>query len=186
MRLHDERWWKCGWYQTLCMNNIQPWALKPSHTMKACVLSNHVKFRRILEQVEGISLLDPFTAQRMTSANDGISDGLVIGRHYMTFQESFDKDSIDWNGEWWHWDFMMNVDENVEDLKDYVRMTCILEPWNPPTMWRHVSYLTMSNFNAYRHKLKEFQHWPHSLLNMRLWWIMVLVMGLLEDVPWHF
>jgi hypothetical protein len=90
------------------------------------------------------------------------------------------------NGEWWQWDCMMNVDENVDDLKDYAGMTCIFEPWNPPTPWRHVSYLTMSNFNAYRHKLKEFQCCPLSFLNVRRRWIMALVMGLLEDVPWHF
>ena len=75
---------------------------------------------------------------------------------------------------------------NMDDLKDYAGMKCILEPWNPPTLWRHVSYLTMSNFNAYRHKLKEFQRWPLSLLNVQRRWIMTLVMGLLEDVPWHF
>ena len=97
----------------------------------------------------------------------------------MTFQESFDKDSVDGNNEWWQWDNMMNVDENMDDLKDYAGMTCILEPWNPPTLWRHVSYLTMPNFDAYRHKLKGFQHWPHSLLNMWYRWIMELVMGLL-------
>ena len=112
--------------------------------------------------------------------------GLLIGRRSMTFQESFNKDSIDGNGKRWQWDCMMNVDENVDDLKDYVGMTCILEPWNPPTPWRHVSYLTRSNFDAYMHNLKEFQHWPLSLLNMRHRWIMALVMGFLEDVPWHF
>ena len=47
MRLHDERWWKYGWSQRLCGNDMHPWASKPSHTMKACVLSNHLKFRRI-------------------------------------------------------------------------------------------------------------------------------------------
>ena len=62
---------------------------------------------------------------------------------------------------------MMNIDENVDDLKDYADMTCILEPRNPPTLSRHVSYLTMSNFEAHRHKLKEFQSWPLSLLNVR-------------------
>ena len=110
----------------------------------------------------------------------------LIGRRSMTFQESFDKDSTDGNDEWWQWECMMNADENMDDLKDYAGMTCILEPWNPPTLWKHVSYLAMSNFDTYRHKLKGFQHWFHSLLNVWRWWIMVLVMGLLEDVPWHF
>ena len=104
----------------------------------------------------------------------------------MTFQESFDKNSIDGNGEWWQWDCIMNVDENMDDIKDYAGRTCILEPRNPPTPWRHVSCLTMSNFDAHRHKLKEFQSLPLSLLNVRCRWIMASVMGLLEDVPWHF
>ena len=80
--------------------------------------------------------------------------GFLNGWRSMTFQERFNKDSIDGNDEWWQWDCMMNIDENVDDLKDYASMTCILEPCNPPTPWRHVSYLTMSNCDAYRHKLK--------------------------------
>ena len=84
--------------------------------------------------------------------------GSLIGRRSVTFQESFEKYSVDGNGKRWQWDCMMNVDENVDDLKHYAGMTCILEPWNPPTIWRHVSYLTMSNFDAYRHNLKGFQH----------------------------
>jgi hypothetical protein len=66
--------------------------------MKACVLSNHVKFRRILAQVEGISMLAPFTAQHTTLADNNIGDG-IVGRRSMTFQESFNKDSVDGNGE---------------------------------------------------------------------------------------
>ena len=50
-------------------------------------------------QVEGISTLAPFTTQRAMSVNNDIGDGLVIGRCSMTFQEIFDKDSIDGNGE---------------------------------------------------------------------------------------
>ena len=101
--------------------------------------------------------------------------GLLIGRCSMTFQESFNNDSIDGNDEWWwQWDCMMNVDENVDDLKDYVGTTCILDPWNPTTPWRHVSYLIMWNFDAYRHKLKEFKCWPHSPVSMQGWWIMAL------------
>ena len=81
---------------------------------------------------------------------------------------------------WW------TLMKNVDYLKDYVGTACIIEPWNPPTTWRNVSYLTMSNFDAYRDKLKEFQRWPLSLLNVRHRWIMALVMGLMEDIPWHF
>ena len=103
----------------------------------------------------------------------------------MTFQESFDNDSIDGNDKWWQWGCMMNVEENVDDLKDYAWTSCILESWNPCILSRHVSNLTMSNFDAYRHKLKEFQRWPHSLLNVRCRCIMALVMVLLEDIPWH-
>ena len=186
MRLHDEHWWKCGRCQTLCMNDMHPWALKPSHTMKACVLSTHVKFRPIQSEVEGISTLTPFTAQCATLVDNGIGDG-IVGRCSMVFQESFEKDSIDGNGEWWQQDCMMNIDENMEYLvKDYVGMTCILEPWNPPIARRHVSYLTMPNSSAYMLKLKEFQRCPHSHLNVRRRWIMALVTRLLEDVPWHF
>ena len=57
----------------------------------------------------------------------------LIGRRSMTFKESFDKDFVDGNDKWWQWDCIMNVDENVDDLKDYAGTTCILEPWNPPT-----------------------------------------------------
>ena len=66
--------------------------------MKACVLSNHVKFQRIHEEFDGISTLAPFIAQRATSVDHIIGDGLV-GRRSMTFQESFDKDFVDGNGE---------------------------------------------------------------------------------------
>ena len=66
--------------------------------MKACVISNHVKIRSIHEQVEGISTLAPFIAQGATLMDNGIGDGL-LGRHSMTFQESFHKDSIDGNVE---------------------------------------------------------------------------------------
>ena len=44
-------------------------------------------------------MLAPFTTQRATSVDNGISDGLVIGRHSMTFQDIFDNDSLDGNGE---------------------------------------------------------------------------------------
>ena len=89
--------------KTWAISNIM-WArhaslsLEPSHTMKACVLSNHVKFQCIHTQFEGISTLAPFIAQCAMSMDNGIGDGLV-GRHSMTFKESFDKDSVDGNGE---------------------------------------------------------------------------------------
>ena len=151
MRLRDERWCKYGWSQILFRHIMHPWCLKPSHAMKACILSNHVKFRCIQSQVEGISTLAPFTAQRAMLLDNGIGDG-IVGRRSMTFQESFDKDFVDGNGEWWQWDCMMNVDENMDDIvKDYAGTTSILNPWNPSTMWRHVPYLTMSNFDKIWH-----------------------------------
>ena len=101
--------------------------------------------------------------------------GFLNGWHSMIFQESFDKDSIDGNGKWWQWHYIMKVDENMDTLNDYIDTTCILEPWNPPTPWKHVSYLAMSNFDTYRHKLKEFECWPHSPFNVQRWWIMALV-----------
>ena len=78
----------------------------------------------------------------------------------------------------------MNVDAIVDNLKYYVGMSSILESRNPPILSRHVSSLTMSNFDAYRQRLMN-QHWPHSLLIMRRQW-MTFVMGALEDVPLHF
>jgi hypothetical protein len=48
----------------------------------------------------------------------------------------------------------------------------------------HVSTINKSNFNAYSHNLKTFQHWPHSLPTMWGWW-MTFVMGLLK-FPLHF
>ena len=53
---------------------------------------------------------------------------------------------------------MLNVDGNVDNLKHCVDASYILESWNPPIPSRHVSSVTMSNFNAYRNKSKKFQH----------------------------
>jgi len=80
---------------------------------------------------------------------------------------------------------IINVDANMDDLKDYVGTSDILESWNPPIPSMHVSSLTMSNFNAYMHKMKKFQRCPHSLLIVRGRWKTIFVMGVLE-VPWHF
>ena len=44
-------------------------------------------------------MLAPFTAQRVTLVDKGIGNGLVIGGRSMTFEESFDKYSIDGNDE---------------------------------------------------------------------------------------
>ena len=66
--------------------------------MKVGVLSNYIKLQLIQAQVEGISTLSPFTAQSATSVDNGIGDG-IVGRRSMTFQESFNKDSIDGNVE---------------------------------------------------------------------------------------
>jgi predicted membrane protein len=75
---------------------------------------------------------------------------------------------------------ILNVDANMDDLKYYVGTSNILKSRNPPILSRHVSNLTMSNFNAYRHRLKKFQRWPHSLLTM---WgqCMTFVMGVGND-----
>ena len=62
---------------------------------------------------------------------------------------------------------MMNVDGNVDDIKDYVGTSDILESSNPPILSRHVYILTMSNFNAYNHSLKKSQCCPHSLFIVR-------------------
>ena len=90
---HEMTWWTL--MQTWTVSKIL-WkhqtslSLKSSHAVRACVLSNHVKFRCIYAQVEVISTLAPFTSQRATLVDHGIGDGLV-GRHSMTFQSSFDK-----------------------------------------------------------------------------------------------
>ena len=65
--------------------------------MKVCVLPNHVKFRPIQSEVEGISMLVPFTTQRAALVDNGIGDG-IVGRLSMIFQERFDKDYVDGNG----------------------------------------------------------------------------------------
>ena len=78
-------------------HDMYPRALKPSHSVKACVLSNHVKFQFIQAQVDGKSTLAPFTAQHVTLVDSGISDGLV-GTCSVTFQESFEKKIVDGNG----------------------------------------------------------------------------------------
>ena len=75
---------------------------------------------------------------------------------------------------------------NVEIFSKFFCMTSyILESWNPPIPSRHVSSLTMSNFDAYRHKMKKFQCGLHSLIIVRGRWKTIFVMGVLE-VPWHF
>jgi len=129
--------------------------------------------------------LAPFTSHHVESVDD-IGDGRV-GTSSMTFQESFVKYCIKYgNEEWWKWDCMMNIDENMDDLKDYVRTSEILESWNPRILSRHVCTLTMSNFDAYRHSLNKFQCSPNSLVTVQRQW-MTLVMGMLvEDVPWYF
>ena len=75
---------------------------------------------------------------------------------------------------------IMNIVANMDDLKDYVVETSyILESLNPPILSRHVSSLTMPNFDAYRHILKKFQRWPHSLvLTMWVWCITFVVVEL--------
>ena len=82
---HDERSWKCGQYQILCGDIINPWVLKPSHTVKACVWSNDVEFWCIHAHTKEISMLAPFTTHCVTSVDD-ISDWHV-GRGSMKFKE---------------------------------------------------------------------------------------------------
>ena len=43
-------------------------------------------------------MLASFTTQRATLVDNGIGDG-IVGRRSMTFQESFNKDFVDGNGE---------------------------------------------------------------------------------------
>jgi len=80
---------------------------------------------------------------------------------------------------------IMNVVANMDDLNDYVAGTSdILESWNPLIWSRHVSSITMSNFNAYMHNLKKFQCWSHSLLTMWGRCKMTFVVGELK-LLWH-
>jgi hypothetical protein len=58
---------------------------------------------------------------------------------------------------------ILNIDENVDDLKYYAGTSNILKYQNPPIPSRQLSSLTMSNFDAYENRLKTFKHWPHSL-----------------------
>ena len=84
------------------------------------------------------------------------------------------------DGKWWP----MNG-ANVEIFSKFLCMTSyILDSWNPLTSSRHVSSLTMSNFDAYMYILKKFQCWPHSLLTMWGWCMTFVVVEL--EVPWHF
>jgi hypothetical protein len=160
MRLHDERRWKRGRSQILWRNNMHTWDLKSSHTEKACVLSNHVKFRHMHAQVEGIATLAPFTGQHVASVDNGINDGLIYWKMFVIFQECFEKDSIDGNCKRWQRDRMMNIEDNVDDIKHYACTTCILEPWNPPTLRRHVSCLTMSNSTHIGTSWRDFNIGP--------------------------
>jgi hypothetical protein len=52
---------------------------------------------------------------------------------------------------------MKNVDANIDDLKYYMETSYILESLNPVISSRHVSSLTMSNFDACKYTLKKFQ-----------------------------
>jgi len=74
---------------------------------------------------------------------------------------------------------ILNVDANMDDLKYYAGTSNILKSSNPPIPSRKLSSLTMSNFDAYKHRLKKFQRWPHSLLTVRGWWNK-FVMGVFE------
>jgi hypothetical protein len=90
---HNEGSCKRGGCQILCREVRNPLVLKTSHTVKACVSSNHVKFQCIQTHFEEILTLAPFTAYHAASADD-IGDGCV-GRRSMTFQYSFKKKNVD-------------------------------------------------------------------------------------------
>ena len=116
--------------------------------------------------------------------DNGIGDRLVNWKAFHDISREFRKRFY-----WWEWQKMTKRlhDERWWKCgwsKHYVGITCILEPLNPPTPWRHVSFLTMSNFDAYMHKLMEFERCPHSPLSMQAQWIMALVVGFLNG--WHF
>jgi hypothetical protein len=74
---------------------------------------------------------------------------------------------------------ILNVDANMDDLKYYAGTSNILKYRNPPIPSRKLSSLTMSNFDAYGHRLKTFQRWPHSLLTVWGRW-KKFVMGVFE------
>ena len=42
----------------------------------------------------------------------------------------------------------------------------VFESGNPPIPSTHDSTIIMSNFSAYKHKLKKFHHWPHSQVTL--------------------
>jgi hypothetical protein len=50
---------------------------------------------------------------------------------------------------------ILNVDANMDNLKDYVGTSNILKSLNPPIPSRQLSSQTMSNFDAYEHRLKK-------------------------------
>jgi hypothetical protein len=75
--------------------------------------------------------------------------------------------------------FILNVYANMDDLKYYAGTSNILKYRNPPIPSRQLSSLTMSNFDAYGHRLKTFKHWPHSLLTVWGLW-KKFVMGVFE------
>ena len=68
---------------------MHPLTLKVSHTVKVCVLSNHVKFGRIQAQVEGISTLALFIAQRVMSVDNGIGDGIFNWKTFHDISREF-------------------------------------------------------------------------------------------------
>ena len=181
--VHDEHWWKHGRSRRLCGDIRHTWALKPSHLVKVCVYSNHVKFRLIQPHFKEISTLAPFTSHYVRLVHDIFVVKLEVPWHFKRVPTKIlQMETMTFDNE----TPIMNVVANMDDIKDYVVGTSnILESWNPPIMSRHVSSLTMLNFDAYMHSLKKLQRWPHSLLTMRGRCKMTFVMGLL-DVPWHF
>ena len=49
---------------------------------------------------------------------------------------------------------IFNIDAKMDDIKYYAGTSNILKYRNPPIPSRKLSILTMSNFDAYKHRLK--------------------------------
>ena len=145
----------------------------PSRKLSSLTMSN----------IENISTLSPFTAHCLRSVEE-IFEGCIwssMSNFKIVSTTILYKGMKNIGNE----TCMMNVYENVYDLKYYVGTSYILESWNHPILSRHLSILNMSNFDAYMYSLKKFQRWPHSLLTVWGRCKMTFVMGVLE-VPWNF
>jgi len=179
--VHDEHWWKHGRYQILCGEIKYAWVLKPSHTIKACVYSNHVKFWHIQTQIEEISTLATFTGHYVGPVHE-ICDGCIGSS--LTFQENLNKDSKYGNDEWWQWD--IHYERWCKHGQSQILCGNIRHPWVLKPS-QNVKAFVLSNYIKFwriQEKFEEIYTLDHSLLIVWGWWI-TFVMGGLE-VPWHF